>query len=98
MKRFERRLQALEQRRASTLMPPFIVGLRRDCWPRPQHPGERLVIDYRDGDFITWDCRITSDPEDNGVHEGCPGGYITECLRLRAAGLPSWPLPWEEDD
>src|SRR5947209_11592552 len=25
-----------------------VVGLRRDSWPRPQQPGERVVIDYRD--------------------------------------------------
>src|SRR5579884_2442945 len=97
MRRLERRLRALEQRMAPLVLPPFIVGLRRDHWPQPQQPGERLVFDYRDGGLIIWSCRITSDPEDNGVHHGCPGGYITECLRRRAAGLPSWPLPWEED-
>ena len=97
MKGIERRLRALEEHRAPMVLPPLIVGLRRDFWPRSLAPGERVVVDYKDGGLISWSYRVTTDPLDHGVHIGMSGGYITECLQRRAAGLPSWPLPWEQE-
>ena len=94
MKRIERRLRALEERLLPLTLPAFIVGMQGP--PTDLKPGERVVIDYKDGGFVTWRYRVTTDPDDHGRQEPVAGGYIYQCLRRQAAGDFSWPLPWED--
>lgn len=94
MKRIERRLRALEERLLPLILPAFIMGMRER--PTDLKPGERVVIDYEDGGFVTWRYRVTTDPDDHGRQEPVAGGYIYQCLRRQAAGDFSWPLPWED--
>src|SRR5436853_19892 len=96
-RRFESRLRRLEAKLLPMMLPAFIVGPRWEDRPEALNPGERVVIDYTDGGYVTWSWRITSDPDDHGQQKRVPGGYIDQCLRRRAVGDTSWPLPWAED-
>ncbi len=63
-----RRLEKLEQRRADTEVPPFVVLLTDDSCPAALRPGEHAVVDWirNDNLYVLARTRFTTDASDMG--------------------------------